>query len=164
LETIDMPIVVGGNYRITLTAANECTQLPSVARRRTYSSQLYPTSRVGWFTAALFDGEFPYSSFFSSEVRGEPPRTLRVHIVIEPDWATPAEVVGIVERIGPDTFLEVTGSADLPVGMQSAAAAFDGTFAVCAAEGRSADVALYPCPVHPVTCRSANHRLEWLRQ
>ena len=33
LEAIDSPIVVAGMYQMTLTAANECTQLPNVARR-----------------------------------------------------------------------------------------------------------------------------------
>ena len=51
LEAIDTPIIVAGMYQMTLTAANECTQLPNVARQRTYRSQMYPTSKVGWFTA-----------------------------------------------------------------------------------------------------------------
>ena len=149
-------------YQMTLTAANECTQLPNVARQRTYRSQVYPTSKVGWFTAALFDGDFPYSRFVSSEVRGEPLQTLRVHVVTELDWANPVTI--IVERIGPDMLLEFTGSADLPLGAQSAAAAFDGTFTVCPAEAAVSYGAPYRCPVQPVTCRSANHRLAWTRQ
>jgi hypothetical protein len=149
-------------YRMTLTAANECTQLPNVARQRTYRSQVYPTSKVGWFTAALFDGDFPYSSFFSAEVRGEPLRTLRVHIVTEVDWANP--VTSIVERIGPDMLLEFTGSADLPLGAPNAAAAFDGTFTVCPAEAAVSSETPYRCPIQPVTCQSANHRLAWMRQ
>jgi hypothetical protein len=162
LEEIDSPTIVAGMYQMTLTAANECTQLPSVARQRTYRSQVYPTSRVGWFSAELFDGDFPYSSFFSAEIRGEPLRTLRVHIVTEVDWGNP--VTSIVERIGPDMLLELTGLADLPLGAHSAAAAFDGTFTVCPAGAAVSSQTPYRCPVQPVTCRSANHRLTLMRQ
>jgi hypothetical protein len=68
---------------------------------------------------------------FHAEVRGEPPQTLHVHVVTD-EYENPA--IGLVERIEPDIFLEVTGSAELPLGAQSAAAAFDGTFALCPAE------------------------------
>ena len=162
LEAIDSPIVVAGMYQMTLTAANECTRLPTVARQRTYRSQVYSTSKIGWFSAQLFDGDFPYSSFFSSEVRGEPPRTLRLHIVTELDWGNP--VTSIVERIAPDMLLEFTGSADFPLGAHNAAAAFDGTFTVCPAEVALSYETPYRCPIQPVTCRSANHRLAWTRQ
>ena len=162
LEAIDSPIVVAGWYQMTLTASNECTQLPNTARRRTCRAQVYPTSQVAWFTAALFDGDFPYSSSFASEVRGEPLRTLRLHIVTELDWGNP--VTTVVERIGPDMLLEFTGSADLPLGAERATTAFDGTIAFCAAALASPDRATNVCPVQPVTCRSANHQLSWMRQ
>ena len=162
LEAIDTPIIVAGMYQMTLTAANECTQLPNVARQRTYRAQVYPTSKVGWFTAALFDGDFLYSSFVSAEIPGEPLRTLRVHLVTEVDWGNP--VTTVVERIGPDVLLEFTGSADLPLGAPSAAAALDGTFTVCPAEAAVSSQTPYRCSVQPTTCRSANHRLAWMRQ
>ena len=44
LEAIDSPIIVAGTYDMTFTAANECTQLPTVARQRTYRAQVYPTA------------------------------------------------------------------------------------------------------------------------
>ena len=162
LEAIDRPIVVAGMYQMSLIAASECTQLPPVARQRTYRAQVYPTSRVGWFTAALFGGDFPYSSFFSSEVRREPLGTLRLHVVTELDWGNP--VTSIVERIGPGMLLEFTGSADVPLGAASASAVFDGTFSVCPADAAVLSQAPYRCPVQPVTCHSANHRLTWNRQ
>ena len=46
LEAIDSPVVVAGMYQMTLTAAKECTQLPNVARQRTYRSQVYPPARL----------------------------------------------------------------------------------------------------------------------
>ena len=110
----------------------------------------------------VFNIDSPYNTVFHAEVRGEPPQTLRVHVVTEPDCENPA--IGIVERIEPDMFLEVTGSAELPLGAQSAAAAFDGTFAVCPAEAAVSYETPYRCPVQPMTCRSANHRLAWMRQ
>jgi len=42
LQSIDAPIVISGVYDMTLTAANECTQLPSVARQRTVRAKLDP--------------------------------------------------------------------------------------------------------------------------
>jgi hypothetical protein len=162
LEAIDTPIVVAGTYEMTLTAASECTPLPTIARLRTYRVQVYPTSRAGWFTAALFGGDFPYSSFFAGEVRGEPLGTLRLHVVTELDWGNP--VTSIVERIGPEMLLAFTGSADLPLGASSATTAFGGTLTVCPAAAAVSNLAPYRCPVQPVTCQSANHRLTWIRQ
>ena len=46
LEAIDSPIIVAGMYNMTFTAANECTQLPTVARQRTYRAQVYPNGGV----------------------------------------------------------------------------------------------------------------------
>ena len=160
LEAIDAPIIVAGMYDMTFTAANECTQLPTVARQRTYQAQVYPNGR-GRFSAMVFNIEPIYNTVFDSEVRGEPPHTLRVHVVTEP-YANPA--IGLVERIEPDMFLEVIGSAELPIGAQSAAAAFDGTFAFCPAEAAVSYETAYRCPVQPTTCRSANHRFAWTRQ
>ena len=162
LEAIDTPPLVAGWYQMTLTASNECTQLPPVAQSRTYQAQVYATSKAAWFSAALFGAEFPYSSYFSSEVRGEPPHTLRLHIVTEPDWGNP--VTTIVERIGPDAIVEFTGSADLPLGAELATAAFDGTIAFCGAELASPDHAPNVCSVQPARCRSANHRVTWMRR
>jgi hypothetical protein len=162
LEAIDTPVVVAGFYQMTLTAANECTQLPNAARQRTYRSRVYSTSQAGWFTAELFDGHFLYSRFVSAEVRWEPLQMLRVHLVTEVDWGNP--VTSIVERIGPDMLLEFSGSADVPLGARNAAAALDGTFTVCPAEAAVSPQAPYRCSVEPVTCRSGNHRLEWMRR
>jgi hypothetical protein len=160
LEAIDAPIIVAGIYDMTFTAANECTQLPTVARQRVYRGQVYPNGRAR-FSVMVFNIEPIDHAFFHAEVRGEPPQTLQVHVVTEPA-ANPA--IGLVERIEPAMFLEVTGSAELALGAQSAAAAFDGTFALCPAEVAVSYETPYRCPIQPVTCRSANHRLAWTRQ
>ena len=162
LEAIDRPVVIAGMYQMTLSAANECTQLPNVARQRTYAARVFPTEKVGSFTVGLVGGDFPYSSVFTSEVHGDSLHTLRVHVVTELDWGNP--VTSVVERINPDMLLEFTGSADLAIGAHSTTAAFDGTFTVCAAEAALADRTPYRCPIQPVTCRSANHRVAWTRQ
>ena len=160
LEAIDSPIIVAGTYDMTFTAANECTQLPTVARQRVYRGQVGPNGR-GRFSVMVFDIEPIDHAFFWAEVRGEPPQTLRVDVVTEPA-ANPA--IGLVERIEPAMFLEITGSAELPLGARSAAAALDGTFAVCPSEVEVSYITPYRCPVQPTTCRSANHRLAWTRE
>jgi len=160
LEAIDAPVIVAGMYDMTFTAANECTQLPTVARQRVYRAQVYPNG-FGRFSAMVFNIEPDRHTVFHSEVRGEPPQTLRVQVVTEPD-VNPA--IGIVERIEPDIFFEVTGSAELPLGAQSAAVAFDGTFALCPAQAVVSYETPYRCPVQPMTCRSPNHRLAWTRR
>jgi hypothetical protein len=162
LEAIDSPIIVAGMYQMTLTAASECTQLPAVVRQRAYRAQVSPNGGGnGRFSATVFNIEPIDHAFFHAEVRREPPQTLRVHVVTEPD-ANPG--IGLVERIGPDMFFEVIGSAELPLGAQSAAAAFDGTFALCPDEVAVSYFTPYRCPVQPTTCRSTNHRLAWMRQ
>ena len=160
LEAIDSPIIVAGMYDMTFTAAIECTRLPTVARQRTYRAQVYPNGR-GRFSTSVFNIEPIYNTVFHSDVRWEPPQTLRVLVVTDP-YENPA--IGIVERIEPAMFFEVIGSAELPLGAQSAAAAFDGTFAFCPAEAAVSYETPYRCPVQPTTCRSANHRLAWTRQ
>jgi Carboxypeptidase regulatory-like domain len=157
LEAIDSPIIVAGTYDMTFTAANECTQLPAVARQRVYRGQAYPNGRAR-FTVSVFDIQPIDHAYFWAEVRAESPQTLRIQVVTEP------AANGLVERIEPGMFLEITGSAELPLGAQSAAAAFDGTFAVCPAEVAVSYETPYRCPVQPTTCRSANHRFAWTRQ
>ena len=39
LQSIDTPVVIAGIYDLTLTAANECTQLPNVARQQSHRAQ-----------------------------------------------------------------------------------------------------------------------------
>jgi hypothetical protein len=112
------------------------------------------------FAGQIVNGDFPYGSLFFAEVRGRPTRTIRIQTGSGP-YTNPA--IGLVERLGPEMFLEVTGSSELQLGTLSATAAFDATFAFCAAEPGSPDVAAYRCPVPPTTCRSANHRLAWTR-
>jgi len=160
LEAIDSPIIVTGTYDMTFTAANECTQLPAIARQRAYRAHVSPNGR-GRFSAIVFQIEPIYNIVFHAEVRGVPPQTLRVDVVTDP-YENPA--IGLVERIGPGLFFEVIGSAELAIGAQSAAAAFDGTFALCPAEAAVSYDTPYRCPVQPTTCRSANHRLAWTRQ
>jgi hypothetical protein len=160
LEAINAPVIVAGIYDITFTAANECTQLPTVARHRVYRGQVYPNGR-GRFSVMVFNIEPIDHAFFWAEVRAEPPQTLHVQVVTEPA-ANPA--IGFVERIEPAMFLEITGSAELPLGAQSAAAALDGTFSFCPAEVAVSYLTPYRCPVPPTTCRSANHGFAWTRQ
>jgi hypothetical protein len=158
LEAIDAPVIVTGIYDMTFTAADECTQLPAVARQRVYRGSLSPNGR-GRFSASLFNMVPIDHAFFWAEVRGEPPQTLRVDVVTSENPA-----IGLVERIEPAMFLEITGSAELPLGARSASAALDGTFALCPAEAAVSYDTPYRCPVQPTTCRSANHRLAWTRQ
>ena len=156
LQPLDTPVVIAGIYDLTLTAANECTQLPNVARQRSHRTRVDPAD-VGVFTGEVLDGDFPYSDYFSARVRPETPRTLRV------DLSSEYCSEGLVERIGPEMLLEIIGTIDLPLGAQSAVAAFEGRFELCAAPA-SANQITYQCPVQPVACRSANHRLAWTRQ
>jgi hypothetical protein len=100
---------------------------------------------------------FLNSDYFSARVRMETPRTLRV------DLSSEYYSEGLVERIGPDMLLEIMGTIDLPLGAQSAVAAFEGRFELCAAPA-SANQITYQCAVQPVACRLANHRPAWTRQ
>ena len=157
IEAIDAPVIVTGIYDMTFTAANECTQLPTVARQRIYRGAVGPNGR-GRFSATIANIVPIDHAYFWAEVRAESPQTLRIQVVTEP------AANGLVERIEPGMFLEITGSAELPLGAQSAAAAFDGTFAVCPAEVAVSYLTPYRCPIQPTTCRSANHRFAWTRQ
>jgi hypothetical protein len=156
LRPLDTPVVIAGIYDLTLTAANECTQLPNVARQRSHRTRVDPAD-VGVFTGEVLDGDFPYSDHFSARVRLETPRTLRV------DLSSEYYSEGLVERIGPEMLLEIIGTIDLPLGAQNGVAAFQGSFELCAAPA-SANQITYRCPRQPVTCRSANHHLAWTRQ
>jgi hypothetical protein len=156
LQALGTPVVIAGIYDLTLTAANECTQLPNVARQRSHRVRVDPAD-VGVFIGEVLDGDFPYSDYFSARVRLETPRTLRV------DLSSEYYSEGLVERIGPEMLLEIIGTIDLPLGAQNAVAAFEGSFELCAAPA-SANQITHRCPIQPLTCRSANHRLAWTRQ
>jgi hypothetical protein len=158
LQAIDAPIIVAGLYQLTLTAASECTQLPSVVRQRIYHAQANRNG-LGRFSVDLLDGDFPYGGVIWVEVRGE---LLHVRVVTQPDWVNPFTV--LLERLGRDMHLVLSGSADLPLGAPSATAALNGTFSFCAAEPPSPDASEYRCPVQPITCHSANHRLTLTRR
>ena len=49
LKPLDTPVVIAGLYDLTLTAANECAQLPNVARQRNHRVRVNPAD-VGMFT------------------------------------------------------------------------------------------------------------------
>ena len=106
IEAIDAPVIVTGIYDMTFTAANECTQLPTVARQRMYRGAVGPNGR-GRFSATISNIVPIDHAYFWAEVRAESPQTLRIQVVTEP------AANGLVERIEPGMFLEITGSADL---------------------------------------------------
>ena len=70
LEAIVAPVIVAGIYDITFSAANECTQLPTIARQRVYRAQVYPNG-LGRFSAMVFNIEPDRHTVFYSEVRGD---------------------------------------------------------------------------------------------
>jgi hypothetical protein len=51
------PVVIAGIYDVTFPA-NECTQLPNVARQRNHRVRVDPAD-VGVFTGEVLDGDFP---------------------------------------------------------------------------------------------------------
>jgi hypothetical protein len=164
LEAVALPVNIAGDYTLTLTADNTCGALPSELRTRTYAVTIEPRSdplfRPGTALTLLSLG-----SPFLDNYRGFP-------IGVAGDYVAfsiyNGEDFGLVERIGPKTYLAFYGSAGgvVDASTSTISALLDGGIEYCVSSSEMATV--YNCapalPESRVQCISTNHHLVLTRR
>lgn len=144
---------IAGDYTLTLTADSACSELPAVARSRTYAAAIVPSPTLPHQYEAVLSGATFYPSALNDRL-GIGVAGSFAHILVGIWWDSG---VGIAEELAPSTYVAIAGGAAASVGGSSISGALAGWFEYCAGPGLGPG--LYRCGVAPVTCRSSNHRL-----
>ena len=148
---------LAGEYTLTLTASQACTELPEAARRRTYNASIVPRAGAVNGYHVLLSG----ASFLSS------PDNDRLFLSVAADFGrfeVDAEWGNVIaEELGPSSYAVIWGRADADVSGPAITAPFRGAFEHCTAP-RRAIFGTYFCGDNQIVCGSANHRLALQRR
>lgn len=151
-------IDLAGSYLVTITADAACTSLPANATSRTYAATVTRSSvdtlDIAQLSGATFvpgPTAFYHYDRFSANVFGT---FVRFAVSNPDDW-------GIVEQLGPDSFIAITGTghATVEAGASSVEVFLSGSFSYCAAPQPN----FFECTIPRITCESTNHRLTLTR-
>ena len=164
LSPVAPPVNMAGTYTLTFVADSSCTQIPDDLRTRTYTATMTPSPYRSDHT--LFDVTLSGASFYAGTNIGNYNSFdvgVAGDVVALSVYNGLDEGEGIVEQLGPTTYLEFAGSASGSVGasdVSTISVPFDGRFQYCVA--KFAQSSLYRCYFNAATlaeCRSKNHRL-----
>jgi carboxypeptidase family protein len=158
LASLTPSIDLTGGYLVTITADAACTGLPANATSRTYVATVTRRSvdwaYIGQLSGAIF-APAPIASLhydrFLANVFGT---------VVRFGFSNPDDY-GIVEQLGPDSFVDISGTADATVEARTSSveAPFSGYFSYCAAPKPT----FFDCTIPRIDCTSTNHRLTLTR-
>jgi len=159
LESLGQAVDISGDYTVTLSADNACSDLPSEARSRTYNASIVPDSpaRTRYSITIQTPAGRDQSEGFEAGVTGD---FLALRFRLDP---------GLVDQIAPNTYVAAGGGASATVvpGASLIAATFDGYIEYC----RLKDSSAFPregCSPDPTvnfaSCQSRNHRLTFTRR
>jgi hypothetical protein len=153
---------IAGVYTLTFTADSACTNLPAVARTRSYTATIVPDSR-SHFHARLSDARF----FSTSPCPpGRPPETCTYNqfgIGIAGDYAGIG--IGIVEQLGEAGYLVFEAGAEGSFGAIGITAPLNGSVEYCPGEPYLIDQGDWACPGSAgVQCDSRNHQFALVRR
>jgi len=162
LDVVNPSVDLTGHYTLTLTADGSCSQLPEAARSRTFETTIAVgrSSTPHQFQGVLEDGPF-YSSVGSNQFQVGVSGTFAQFNFGDPydDGSM------IVEELAPLTYLAIWGTAGLTVGAATISGSLDGAFEYCAAPSPPVVGGnLFRCPVQPIRCASAHHRVLLMRR
>jgi hypothetical protein len=161
LEPLGPRVDIAGEYVLTLAANSACSNLPDVARTRSY-------------TATITGGQ---SSFFFARLSGArflpaiscpgpaPPSCTynQFGIGMAGDYASIGG--GIVEQLSETTYLVVSGGAQGSFGPTGITAPLGGLFLYCPSEPYLIDQGTWACPANAgAECDSQNHQLTLVRR
>ena len=153
------PVDLAGNWVVTLTADTVCTNLPAIARTRTYPV----TITRGTFQSTTFQGAVTGSVFFvGSSIRYDRFVAGVFGDFVRFSFYSPDLDNGLVEEVGPDSYVTITGEADAVVAGSTVDVPFSGYVGHCS--GARSGVFGFQCSVLPNDCSSKNHRLTLTRQ
>ena len=153
---------IAGTYTLTFVADSACAGLPEALRTRTYTAAIAPSPyRPGDTLFEVTLSGAPFIGTYNGFEVGVAGNYLAFTIYNNFD-----EGEGVVEEIGPSTYLEVVGTASASVGSDGVSAIsipFSGNFGLCVGSAPYSAGSLYRCylraPVSLAECRSQNHRL-----
>lgn len=154
LEPLAPSANLAGEYTLTLTANNACTQLPEEARTRTYTASIISRWRATTFVGTLSDARivpdpvwFPY---FQIEVAN--------------DFAN--AFLSFVEQLSDGTYLAIEGGTAAAVGPSGIAAPFNAHFVRCRNQPARAPGEYWWCgaDVQGDECASSDNQLTLVRR
>ena len=156
-----------GQYTATITAAGSCTELPAVARNRTYVATIQPNPsyKAGFFTTLSGANLVPsYDRFYGNVADA----AARFSVYSWDAFAAWLEDQPIIERLDANASVSFMGTAATGEPVRSTAsvtATFDGVIAYCSAvkEPRAPTFPL-ECAAAPVECKSSQHRIQFTRR
>ena len=167
LESLGQAVDISGDYVVTLSADNACSDLPSEARSRTYNASIVPDSPARTRYAITIQAPTlrDQSAYFEAGATGD---FLALRFTLDP---------GLVDQIAPNVYVAAHGGASATVapGASLITATFDGYIEYCRLKDLSAfpregclETALAdPTPSQPVnfaSCQSRTHRLTFTRR
>lgn len=161
LETTAPSLDITGEYIWTLTADRTCTQLPDVARTRTYMTTIaphdLPREIFGYRYKAVLRGATFYPSGVGDVRFGVSGTVVRFQIGEYYE-------LGIIEEVA-STLVSIWGggSGDGSVSGSSISGSMAGSFHHCASPVAPGGP-YWGCPVPPVNCESGNHRFTLTRR
>jgi len=154
-----------GLYNVTFIAASTCTQLPPAVRTRSYSAAMRPTGKSrDAFTAELVGAEFfpAYDTFWWGAANDV--GRFHVNSWYAYNWGFVDQP--IIERIGSTAFIAFMGTASAPLPPSPTAinAQFDGSINFCYALTPPAIANSPPTCAAPISCRSNQHQVRFVRR
>jgi hypothetical protein len=155
LTSSRLPHLVG-DYRLTFTAANSCSQLPPSLRTRTFQAAIRAADSPAHITIALAGPDvLPGYATFSGSVAGD---LARLSVFSWDAFTWWLEDLPIIERLRGGRYVAFSGFATLPVGRAGAplAGTFDGTFSYCSTSHPPASPNFPPVCSAVVECAGAH--------
>jgi len=163
LSVPEPTVNIAGDYRLTFTADSTCTDLPEIARSRSYRVSVTAQPLGDRSTVPGYDVAVVGASMLGT-LTGFPIGVAGNHLSL---WLHGRHDPAIVEHLGDNTYLAFSGSAEatgVATGASTITTAFDGWI-----EQVALTVPLVrwylpvPQPLSTSTCASSHHRLTFTR-
>jgi hypothetical protein len=142
---------------LMLSADASCTDLPAIARTRSYLATIArePSMWSSQFYKISLNGTFYPSNLNNSLTVGVAGSFARVASF---DYG-----IGIAEQVAPSTYVSIWGQSDVEITGTTISGVWSGGFEYC--EGPGAGPGFYRCSPRPTAyCEAANHRLTLTRR
>ena len=158
LEQIASSANIAGEYTLTLSADASCTDLPAVARTRSYPATITRDASSlssQFYKISLNAGIFYPSNLNSSLTAGVAGSAVRV---MSFDYG-----IGIAEQVAPNTYVSIWGQSNAEISGPTISGVWSGGFEYC--EGSGLGPGFYRCSPRPTAyCEASNHRLTLTRR
>jgi len=158
LEPIAPSANIAGEYTLTFSADASCTDLPAVARMRSYAVMI--TREASSLSSQFYKISPTVGTFYPSNLNS----TLTAGVagsfarVMSFDYG-----IGLAEQVAPDIYVSIWGQSNAEINGPTISGVWSGGFEYC--EGSGAGPGFYRCSPRPTAyCEAANHRLTLTRR